>query len=386
MRILHTADWHLGRVLHEHSLLDDQAHALDQIVAAAGRERPDVVIVAGDVYDRSVPPTEAVDLLNRTLNRIVGELRIPTVVLAGNHDSGTRLDFGAALLRGAGLHLCGRPEPETRPLEIACADGGTLHVCPMPFSEPARVRELDPEAEVRSHDGAHAWWAARYAKLLPEGAVAVAVAHTFVTGGVISDSERSLTVGGTEQVSAAHFDPFAYTALGHLHRPQHCGSERVRYSGSLLKYSLSEAQHDKGFTLVDIAPDGSRVEIRHVDIRPRRDVRVVTGTWSEVLAAAKGGNGSREDYVFVQLAEDAMPVEPERQLRAHYPNILNVALVRRAPGGAAPQAARDLSGLNDLDLFRTFYQHVQGEPLQPGSEQEKALIEVLESMNSEEQA
>ena len=388
MKVLHTADWHLGKMFHGVNLIEDQRHALNQLVEAVESERPDVVLVAGDVYDRAVPPTDAVDLLGEILNRIVGDLETSVVMVAGNHDSASRLHFAGSLLSRAGLHVFGRLDSRTELLSIKCADGETLTICPMPFAEPAQVREFGACEDVKCHDSAQAWWASYYKQRLPKGAVSVAVGHSFVANSKPSDSEKSLTIGGAEQVSVEHYSPFTYTALGHLHRPQACpGNERVRYSGSLLKYSLSEVDYQKGFTIVDISRGGAEVECRQIDIKPLHDVRRVAGTLESVIKMATHGNGPNNDYVYVQLDETVMPVEAVSQVRAHYPNMLEVTVKpREIQNSLDANGALQLQDINDYDLFSTFYKTILGEEMVTGSDLDKALREVLEKMNRGEQS
>ena len=271
MRFLHTADWHLGRSFHNVSLIEDQAHVLRQLVDLAKDAEVDAVIVAGDVYDRAVPPPDAVSLLSDVLGELALGLGIPVIMIAGNHDSAERLNFGAQLLARSRCHIFGRlgAQPDHVVLEDA---HGPVHVLGLPYAEPSVVRERTG-ADLHTHDAAMAHLAAAAAANVPEAERSILVAHCFVAGGSESESERPLSVGGAGNVSAAAFEPFAYTALGHLHRPQAAGPN-ARYSGSLLKYSFSEVDHEKSVSLVELDAAGAAT-VEEVSLTPRRDMRLI---------------------------------------------------------------------------------------------------------------
>jgi len=255
MRFIHTADWHLGRTFHHASLLEDQAHVLQQLVQVARASQPEVVIIAGDIYDRAVPPTEAVDLLDQTLCELVLEANLPVIIIAGNHDSPQRLQFGARLLESRRLYVFGRPSDQVRFLQFYDEDGPVMFYA-MPYAEPAVMRAYWGDDQITSHQTAYRAYAARVTRQHPAGIRSVVVGHCFVAGGEECESERPLSVGGTGEVSADCFAGFSYAALGHLHRPQTAGSDAVHYAGSLLKYSFAEAGHTKSFNLVEMDAAG----------------------------------------------------------------------------------------------------------------------------------
>ncbi len=375
MRFLHTADWHLGRLFHGRSLLEDQAHLLNQFVELVGSERPDAVLIAGDVYDRAVPPAEAVNLLDDTLSRIVLGLQVPVVMIAGNHDSADRLGFGARLLAAGGLHIAGRPGEAGEGLRLRDA-WGEVCIQALPYAEPALVRDLLGQV-VADHDAAIAAMLGWMRERGGWGERNVLVAHAFVAGGTESESERPLSVGGSGAVPVSHFERFDYVALGHLHRAQQVGSARVQYAGSLMKYSLSEAGHAKSVTRVELgAPGAGLLSCERLSLSPMRDLRCLRGTLAGLVEAGRQ-DAARDDYVFAQLTDDGALLEPMARLREVYPNILGCereVLARSGAGGAAALRRQ----FDMRTLFGEFHREVVGETLDEAALQ--ALDQVLEAM------
>lgn len=362
MRILHTSDWHLGRIFHGVHLTDDQAHLLDQLVRLVGEEKPQAVIISGDIYDRSVPPTEAVKLLDEVLSRLLLDCRAPVILIPGNHDSPERLGFGTRLLARQGLHIAGDPGGEPSPVVIH-DQHGPVYIYPVPYSDPAVVRERTGDPEVHDHDRAAAAVIGRLSAGLPAGARSVLVAHAFVAGGEESESERPLSVGGAGTVSPAHFSPFSYVALGHLHRPQCTGGDHIRYSGSLMKYSFSETAHRKSVTLAEIDRNG-KTATREFSLSPRRDVRCVEGLLEDLLSGPRGGE-SREDYIRVTLKDQGAILDAMGKLRGVYPNVLHIERRFLAAAGDL-RGPGDHRNLSEADLFSSFFEQVAGEPLTAG--------------------
>lgn len=360
VRFIHTSDWHLGRLLAGMRLTDDQAHALDGLVELVRETRPDAVIVAGDVYDRSVPPPEAVALLDDTLTRL-SETCGAVIVIAGNHDSPERLGFGSRLLARAGVHVTGVLQADPESVLVDAADG-PVRVWALPYADPAVVRSVLGDDSLRGHDEAAGAMLDRIRAAFVPGERNVLVGHEFVAGGVeTSDSERPLTVGGTAQVGVERFAGFDYVALGHLHRPQGVGGARVRYSGSLLKYSTAEAEHEKAVAIVDLGTPGTDPEVRLAALPVRRDVRVVRGTLADLVA---GTAGTGDDYVFALLTDTGPLFDPMGQLRAVWPNCLGFKRDREIePTGGHLPAAETVRKQDVTDLFAGFFEYVMKEPL-----------------------
>jgi exonuclease SbcD len=366
LRLLHTSDWHLGRSFHRVNMLSAQAGFLDHLVEVVRAERVDAVLVAGDVYDRAVPPLAAVELFDDALHRLA-DLGVPTVMISGNHDSARRLGVGSGLMSGAGVHLRTAPAACADPVALPDADGEVL-VYGLPYLEPALVRE---EFGVDRADHAAVLGAAMdrvRADLArrPAGSRSVVLAHAFVTGGAPSDSERDITAGGVQAVPAAVFDGVDYAALGHLHGCQTIG-ERVRYSGSPLAYSFSEAAHRKSMWLVDLGPGGSLTAERTDCPVPRRLARL-RGTLEELLADPALA-ASEDAWVEATLTDPFRPEEPMARLSKRFPHLLVLAF-EPAGADAEPDAgyARRLRDRTDQQIAEDFVAHVRGSAADPAEQ------------------
>lgn len=384
MKLFHTADWHLGKLVHGVYMTEDQRFVLDQLIEAIRAERPDAVIVAGDLYDRGVPPTEAVELLDRTLKTIVADLGVPVFAIAGNHDSPDRIGFGSALMQGQGLHLAGQLKQGTEP--VVLRDGfGEVHVHLVPYADPAIVRHVLEDESIRTHDEAMGAIVSRLK--LAEGARHVLVGHAFVTpsGEAMentSDSERPLAIGGAEHVSARHFEPFHYTALGHLHQAHYVRRENIRYAGSPLKYSISEERHVKGYLVVEMDGAGA-VTVEKRELKPLRDMRRVEAPIEELEK-----HPVNDDYVYVTLLNDNPVLFPMEKVRAVYPNAMHVdRKVSIAIAGAGPSGVRGADGgkqgSDPVRLFADFYLEVKGQPL--SDEKRELFAAEFEALRREEE-
>ena len=362
MKIFHTADWHLGKLVQGIYMTEDQREVLAQFIAAVEQERPDAVVIAGDLYDRAIPPTDAVELLNDTLERLVIDLNTPVLAIAGNHDSPDRVNFATRILEGRGLHLVGQLRLDGHPVVLK-DEYGEVHFHLVPYADPAQLRYLLEDDAIHTHDDALQTVISRIASKLEPAARHVFVGHAFVTPGGApqantSESERPLSVGGAEQVKAEYFSPFHYTALGHLHQAHHVLAENIRYAGSPLKYSISEEHHKKGFLVVEIDGFGM-VTVEQRELKPRRDVRRVTGTIEDI----ETHQGS-DDYVFVTLLNENPVLFPMEKVRAIYPNALHVERMLRADQGANGDEEGIVrsrrKNADPVALFASFYKEVRG--------------------------
>ncbi|MDX2851382.1 exonuclease SbcCD subunit D [Actinacidiphila glaucinigra] len=358
MRLLHTSDWHLGRSFHRVGLLDAQAAFIDHLVATARAERVDAVLVAGDVYDRALPSLPAVELFDDALHRLAA-LGVPTVMISGNHDSARRLGVASGLIDRAGIHL--RTDPAGCATPVVLADEhGPVALYGLPYLEPALVREeftLDRAGHTEVLSAAMTRVRADLAAR-PAGTRSVVLAHAFVAGGAPSDSERDITVGGVAAVPADVFEGIDYVALGHLHGCQTI-SDRVRYSGSPLAYSFSEADHRKGTWLVDLGADGS-VAAERVDCPVPRPLARLRGRLGELLEdpAHARHEGS---WVEATLTDPHRPHEPMARLRKRFPHALALAFEpERTDAGAHASYAQRLRGRTDRQIAEDFVTHVRG--------------------------
>jgi exonuclease SbcD len=359
MKLLHTSDWHLGRQFHNQSLLADQARMLDQVIDYVATEQIDVVLIAGDVYDRSVPPAEAVKLLNQTLRRLCVDLAVPVIMISGNHDSAERLGFGAGMMQGAGLHILSDLAQVDTPVVIPHPDGDVAFYG-IPYCQPEHVRSVFDE-NTRTFDEAHTFLVERIKSAFQPGQRQVLLSHCFVGGAIESDSERPLSLGGADTVRWQPMRDFDYVALGHLHAPQYRGETHIRYSGSLMKYSFSEVTQKKSVTRVDLSADDS-VELITLPLIPVRDLRILEGEFDQLIAAGKD-DPRAGDYLLVRLTDTRAILDTLNQLRQVYPNVLHLEKPGLAPDRQAQLASREQLKRTELELFADFFEQTQGEPL-----------------------
>ncbi|MFD5112038.1 exonuclease SbcCD subunit D [Streptomyces sp. NPDC058391] len=358
MRILHTSDWHLGRSLHRVSLLDAQAAFLDHLVATVRDRDVDVVLVAGDVYDRAVPPLTAVELFDRALHRLA-DAGVPTVMISGNHDSARRLGVGAGLIERAGIHLRTDPAGCATPVLLSDARGDVAFYG-LPYLEPALVKD-EFKASKAGHEAVLGAAMERVRADLAgraPGTRSVVLAHAFVAGGDPSDSERDITVGGVAAVPAGIFAGVDYVALGHLHGSQAL-TERVRYAGSPLAYSFSETAHRKTMWLVELGPEGE-IEAERIDCPVPRALARIRGRLDALLddpALAR----HEESWVEATLTDPVRPAEPMARLAERFPYTLSLVFdPERAGDDPIASYAQRLAGRTDQQIAEDFVAHVRG--------------------------
>ncbi len=369
MRMLHTSDWHLGRTLHRADLREAQAAYLDHLVETVRSERIDAVLVSGDVYDRAIPPVDAVALCEDGLARL-RDAGARVVVISGNHDSARRLGFASALVDQAGVYLRTRAGSLAQPVLLA-DQHGPVAIYGVPFLEPDAVRhDLPPSpgepADVpRGHQGVltRATDCIRADLATRGGARSVVMAHAWVTGGEASESERDISVGGVGRVTASLFDGFAYTALGHLHGPQTLG-ERLRYSGSPLPYSFSEARQAKGSWLVDLDGDGN-VQVERVPAPGFRRLSVLRGTLSDLLTSPAHAE-HEDDFVSVVLTDTGRPEGAMEQLRRRFPHVLVLTFEPDGTEGDGGTYRSRVKGRDDLAVAAEFVRHVRSSAVTDG--------------------
>ncbi|MFD8154984.1 exonuclease SbcCD subunit D [Streptomyces sp. NPDC059720] len=380
MRLLHTSDWHLGRSFHRVNMLGAQAEFVGHLVATVRERAVDAVVVSGDVYDRAVPPLAAVELFDDALHRLAA-LGVPTVMISGNHDSARRLGVGAGLIDRAGVHL--RTEPSAAGTPVVLADThGDVAFYGLPYLEPALVKD-EFGVDKAGHESVLAAAMDRVRADLAgraPGTRSVVLAHAFVTGGAPSDSERDITVGGVAAVPAAVFDGVDYVALGHLHGCQTL-TDRIRYSGSPLPYSFSEADHRKSMWLIDLAADGT-VGAERVDCPVPRPLARIRGTLDGLLADP-GLTRHEQAWVEATLTDPVRPADPMARLTERFPHTLSLVFdPDREREETEVSYARRLAGRSDQQIAEDFVAHVRGTG--PDPHEQRVLRDAFDAVRADD--
>lgn len=366
MKLIHLSDLHIGKRVNEFSLLEDQRYILEQILAVIDQEQADGVLIAGDIYDKPVPPAEAVQVFDDFLTRLA-ERKIPVFAISGNHDCAERVAFGARLMSGTGVYLS--PVYDGKVTGITLEDEyGEAVIWLLPFVKPALVRHVFADKEAGSYQEAVRIAVDHIAA--EEEKRNVLLAHQFVTGAFRCESEEIL-VGGLDNVDVSVFDRFDYVALGHIHSPQQVGRETVRYCGTPLKYSFSEAEQEKSVTVVELGKKG-QVGIRTVPLRPLRDMRRIRGTYLELTALSFYQDTNREDYIQAVLTDEEDVPDGLMKLRVIYPNLMKLEYDNQRT-----RDNREISGTceaeqkSELELFEEFYELQNNQPF---SERQREFV------------
>jgi exonuclease SbcD len=380
MKIAHTADWHLGKIIFQTKLLEEQCLLLDNFCHSLEEHQPDVLIIAGDVYDRSVPPSDAVELLDQTLKRIIIDLKIPVLMISGNHDSPERIHFGSSFMRHMGLHVKGKLEGFDEPLTFD-DEYGPVDFFLLPFADPAEVKMLLEDENLHTHQAAYEQLIQRIKTHKNPGRRTVLVTHAFIAGGDESDSERPLSVGGTGVVDATLFDDFTITLLGHLHRPQDIVTDRVHYSGSLMKYSFSEALHTKSYSLIELTKD--TVHIQKIPLKPKRDLRIIKGTFEEILENGKN-DSNNEDYIQAIIEGEKAILNPVEKLRSVYPNIMKIQREDLVFNKNSKLTVKERESKTDQELFQAFFEQVNPEDTVFTNEMKAVVEDIFSTLYKED--
>lgn len=380
MKFIHTSDWHIGRQFHNVSLLDDQRHVLAQLVDYIQSEHVDALVIAGDIYDRSIPPATAVELLDEVLNKVCHELSVPVIIISGNHDSAERLRFGARQLKQAGLHIISDINKVTEPVTLEDKSGLAVNFYGIPYHDPELVRH-HYDTPVRNHDEAHSFLVDTIKHSMPSSdSINVLLSHCFVDGAEESESERPLSIGGADRVSYTPMVDFNYVALGHLHSPQYRGEPYIRYSGSILKYSFSEQHQKKGIALVELDANG-KTNITSLPLTPLRDMRIIEGPLAEILESGKV-DPNNDDYLMVRLTDTHAILDAMGKLRSVYPNVLHLEKPGVMAVGEAKAMNREKLKRGEMEMFQDFFDQVSGNSL--SADQSRALEAVIDSLHKKE--
>ena len=379
MKFMHLSDLHLGKRVNEFSMIEDQEYILKQILEIADREAVEVVLISGDVYDKPIPPVEAVRLLDQFLVDL-GKRHLPVFLISGNHDSVQRLSFGNRLLAEGGLYIAPEYDGalESVPLED---EYGVIDVYMLPFVKPAHVRRFHPDEEIESYtDAMKAAVDAMNADFRQRN---VLITHQFVTGAGRSESEE-LSVGGSDNVDGTVFEGFDYVALGHIHRPQNMESERIRYCGTPLKYSFSEAGHEKSVTVVELGAktgEGAcgELQIRTIPLTPKHDLREIRGTYLELTSRDYYLGTRTDDYLHITLTDEEDVPDAVGKLRIIYPNLMKLDYDNaRTRASQSLTLADDVEHRSPLDLFGEFYQMQNNQEM--NSQQCELMSQLIEKI------
>ena len=373
MKLIHLSDLHIGKRVNEVSMIEEQEYILTQILRIIDGERPDTVLIAGDVYDKSVPSAEAVTLFDDFLCRLARR-QLPVLIISGNHDSPERLSFGGRLMEGAGIHFSPVYHGEVKPITLTDAQG-EVHFWLLPFVKPAHVKRYFPDEGIERYTDAVRVAIANMG--VDNTARNVLLTHQFVTGASTCESEE-LSVGGSDNVDASVFDDFDYVALGHIHGPQNIGSNRIRYCGTPLKYSFSEAGHYKSVTVAELGGKGE-LTLRTVPLTPRHDLREIQGTFADLTDKAYYSATVTDDYLHIILTDEEDVAEAMGRLRVIYPNLMKLTYDNtRTRTNQIVGGAEDVKRKSPLELFEELYEKQNNQPM---SEVQRAFaLELIESI------
>ena len=377
MKLMHLSDLHLGKRVYEFSMIEDQHHILDQILEIADKERPDAVLIAGDVYDKSQPSIEAVELLDWFLVQLA-ERKLPVFIISGNHDSAERLAFGNRLMEGTGIHIASVFQGISEPISLT-DQFGEVRLYLLPFVKPVQVKKAFPDASAESYTDAVK--TCIDAMKVDPSVRNVLVTHQFVTGASRSESEE-ISVGGTDNVDASVFDAFDYVALGHIHGPQNIGSERIRYCGTPLKYSFSEASHTKSITLAELGPKGE-LTVSTIPFEPLRDLKEIKGTYSQLTLKSFYEEGDlQKDYLHITLTDEDDVVDAAAKLRIIYPNLMTMDYDNsRTRHQACLEDLLPMENKSELELFEEFFKGSTGADL--NDKQMDYLAQIIEEIKEQ---
>jgi len=367
MKLIHLSDLHLGKRVNDISMIEDQKYILSQILDILDAEQPHAVLIAGDVYDKSVPSAEAVELLDDFLFALA-QRKLQVFLISGNHDSAERLAFGSRLMTDRGIHISPVYDGAIHPVSIE-----NVNIFMLPFVKPVHVRRFYPDESIASYTDA-VRVAIEKMDLKPDRKN-ILLAHQFVTGASTCDSEE-ISVGGSDNVDLSVFEPFDYVALGHIHGPQNIVPGKIRYCGTPLKYSFSESRHHKSVTIVEVE---DTITIRTVPLKPLHDLREIRGTYEELTAKSYWEQTEREDYLHIILTDEEDVPEAIGRLRAVYPNLMKLSYDNaRTRSDSAIDSAENIQKKTPAELFEELYALQNNQPM--NDVQRAFLLELFESV------
>lgn len=376
MKFIHLSDLHLGRRLNEFSLIEDQKYILGQIVDIIKNENPEFVILAGDIYDKPVPSAEAVELFDNFLVKL-SKMNLSVFVISGNHDSAERIAFASRILKNTGVYMSPVYDGNTEKVTFT-DEHGNVNVYMLPFIKPTSVRRFFPDSQIESYTDAVR--TAVQNMCVDTAERNILVTHQFVTGAVVSDSEE-LSVGGSDNIDIDVFKDFDYVALGHIHSPQNMEKGRVRYSGSILKYSVSEANQKKSLSVIEVNEKGN-TEVRTVELVPLRDLRKIRGTYDELTLLENYKNTNTNDYIHVTLTDENDVVDAVIKLRTIYPNIVKLEYdnARTASFNQIDNSGKS-EAKSEIELFSELFELQNN--VQMTSEQQEIIEKLIAEIREE---
>ena len=369
MKFVHLSDLHLGKRVNEYSMLEDQEYILTKIINIIDDEKPAGVIIAGDVYDKSIPSAEAVQMFDDFLTRLA-KRNLQVFIISGNHDSPERMSFGSRLMDQSGIHISQVYDGKITPFTLQ-DESGDVNIYMLPFVKPVHVKRLSDES-IESYTDAMRVAIAQMN--VDQSARNLLITHQFVTGATRSESE-DISVGGSDNVDVSVFDGFDYVALGHIHSPQNCTSERVRYCGTPLKYSFSEAKDNKSITVVELEEKG-KLSVKTVSLVPMRDMVEIKGRYNEIMLKSFYESTSyQEDYIHITLTDEEDIVDAIGKLRTVYHNLMKLDYDnKRTRSVSQVDGAVDVETKTPIELFSDFYELQNNQPM---SDEQKAFVEDL---------
>ncbi len=378
MKLIHLSDLHLGKRVHEFSMAEDQKYILEQILQIIENEQPGGILMAGDIYDKSIPSVEAVEILDEFLVSL-SRKKLPVFIISGNHDSAERLAFASRIMKESNVYVSPAYQGTTEPVSLT-DEWGKVNLYLLPFFKSAQARAVFPELEIATYTDAVA--TAIDQMDIDPAERNLLVAHQFVTGAVRCESEE-LTAGGTDNVDAQVFAPFDYVALGHLHNPQSAGRDTIRYCGTPLKYSFSEAAHQKSVTIIELREKGD-ITIRTADLTPRRDMKKIKGSYMELTARSFYQDLNQDDYFHITLTDEEDVPEAIGRLRAVYPNLMRLEYDnKRSRGAGSFTVENSMERKSPMELFADLYKSQNNQAL--SREQDQYLCRLMETIWEEEQ-
>lgn len=403
MKIIHTGDWHIGKIVNEFSMIPDQGFILREFLKVIKEENPDAIVIAGDLYDRSIPPIEAVELLNDVFTKILNEYKIPILAIGGNHDGGERISFGNKLFKNNGLYIEGVLKKDISKVSLK-DQFGNVNFYLIPYADPSLVRHIYEDSDIKTHEDGMRKIIENIKSDMNLNERNIAVAHGYVTyvkekdnniseeanedyktlraGMEISDSERPLSIGGTDLINGDIFKDFTYTALGHLHGPQKVGSDRIRYSGSLLKYSFSETHQKKSITIINIDKNGE-LDVKIKPMISLRDMRIIKGNLEEIIKPEVYNLENKDDYIYAILTDEGEIIDPISKLRSVYPNVMGLSREYiNAKESSRTSASNGYKNRTKLELFKEFYNSITGKELD--NKKEEVMTKIIEEVEKEE--